>query len=226
MSRFSSCVFLALCSFSLGACSGDSTSSSLTATVTDTLGKSFQVSCTDGYCGLSPTDSNLKPLSCDEEYGATEAFALVWWTQIMRVHAIQIPESGYVSFNPAEPGHPVACATDADCAPSLFSTTAFTCQYGLCQYISIDNPMQTEDVIALCQADIPWPLSCPYLTNPLFAARMAEVAALCGPAPDCSKVPADCRHAVAPIAPTPVPDGGAPASPTLLDGGTGELDSV
>jgi hypothetical protein len=223
MPRFSSCVLLALFSVSLGACSSDATSSTLTSTVTDTLGKTFQVSCTDGYCGLSPTDSNLKPLSCDVEYGATEAFALVWWTQILRVHAIQIPESGYISFNAAEPGHPIACVTDADCAPSLFSDTAFTCQYGLCQYISASTPMQTEDVIALCQADIPWPTSCPYITDPLFAARMAEVAVLCGPNTACSKVPADCRQ---PVAPTSAPDGAAPPTPTPADGGASAVDSV
>jgi hypothetical protein len=218
-------VLLALASLSLAACSDDSSGSSLTSTITDTLGKTFQVSCTYGYCGLTPADTSLKPLSCDSEYGATEAFALVYWTQILRVHAIQVPTAGNISFNAAEPGHPVVCATDADCASELLSGTEFfkTCQYGICQDSSASKPMQTEDVIALCQADIPWPTSCPYLTDPLFAARLAEVAALCGSNTECSKVPAACLQ---PTAPTSIPDGAASPEPTPLDGGAGGLDAT
>jgi hypothetical protein len=196
------------------ACTDDSSSSSSVATgivVTDTLGKVFSVSVSGGFCSLTPADSTLKPLSCEEEYGAGEVFALVWGSQILRVHAVQIPMAGYVSFNPSEPGHPIACTTDADCAPSLFSPP-FTCQYGLCQYVSDVAPMQTIDVIALCQADLPWPTSCPYLTDPMFASRMAEVAALCGPNAACSKVPADCRQPGPPSAPPP-------PAPTAIDGG-------
>jgi hypothetical protein len=107
----------------------------------------------------------------------------------------------------------------------------YVCQEELCQSNSSTTPMTTTDVIALCQADIPWPLSCPYVTNVVFAQRMVEVGQLCGTAANCSTVPADCKQ------PTPVAprlDAGAPSAPELdagaapapgLDAGTNAIDS-
>jgi hypothetical protein len=221
MSRILLCGLLVVSSVVGIACTDSSSSSSSGSTgvvVTDTLGKVFSVSTTGAFYLLTPADPTLTPLSCESEYGATEVFALVWGTQILRVHAVQIPTAGYVSFNPSEAGHPIACATDADCAPTLFSP-AFTCQYGLCQYPGSDMSMQTVDVITLCQADLPWPTSCPYLTDPKFASRMAEVAALCGPNAACDKVPADCRQP----GPSSTPP---PPSPTAIDGSAGPVDGA
>ena len=204
------------------ACSSNTSSSAPTGvTLTDTLGNVFTLSTTSGFYGLTANDPNLTALSCETAYdGAVDAFALVPDSQILRVHSVQIPPYGYISFSPAEPGHPIACATDADCGPTLFSPP-FTCLYGLCQYISATTSMKTIDVIALCQADIPWPKTCPYVTNPSFAQRLTEIAAVCGSATNCSTVPADCRQPVpvtsAPdAAPVEAPvDAGAPA----VDGG-------
>jgi hypothetical protein len=217
-------MLLSLSSFH-AACAGSSSSNgspNAMMYVTDTLGKTFSVSCSsNSFCTLTPKDSSLKALSCDSEKGGTDTFALLYETQILTVHALLVPTAGYISLNAAEPARPVACATDADCLPDLFSSP-FTCQNGLCQYISIASPMQTVDVIALCQADIPWPKDCPYLTEPSFAKRMAEVAALCGSAAECSQVPADCRQ---PIAIAPAPDASAAPSAPSIDAGAGAVDS-
>jgi hypothetical protein len=193
--------------------------------VTDTLGKVFSVSCSTSLCTLTPQDSNLKPLSCDFEQDATDAFALLYGTRILTVHALLVPKTGNISLNAAEPARPVICETDIDCLPELF-TKPFTCQNKLCQYLGADMPMQTVDVIALCQADLPWPTSCPYVIDPAFAGRMAEVGALCGSASDCAKVPASCRQ---PTALEPVGsalDASPPSSPTPVDGGAGGLDAL
>lgn len=207
-----------------GACSSSSSSSLPTdLTVRDTLDKVYTVAY-PSYGGLSPKDANLKPISCENEYGATEQFVLVSLSQILQVHAVLVPSYGYISFNPAEPGRPIACTTDADCAPGLYNP-AYTCQNNLCQYVSADNPMQTLDVIALCQADLPWPTSCPSITDPKFARRMVEVADACGSATNCSNVPADCRQLVPPVAQS---DASVPQNPieSPIDGSTGEIDSM
>ena len=83
-------------------------------------------------------------------------------------------------------------------------------------------PMQTIDVIALCQADLPWPTSCPYITDPKFANRMVEVAAYCGSTAKCSNVPPDCRQ---PVAPAAQPDGGVVPQPAV-DTGVDPLDTM
>jgi hypothetical protein len=228
MSRISlSGLALALVVFQV-ACSSNSSSSTGPTTgmvVTDTLGKVYSVSCSTSLCTLTPKDANLKPLSCDFEQGGTDAFALLYGTRLLTVHALLVPTSGNISLNAAEPARPVACATDADCLPDLF-TKPFTCQNAICQYIGADMPMQTVDVIALCQADLPWPTSCPYLIDPTFAGRMAKVGALCGSASDCAKVPPECRQ---PTAPEPAPatglDASAPPSTTPLDAGAQAVDS-
>jgi hypothetical protein len=185
MSRISTFVLSASLITMAGACGGGSGG----RTVTDTLGKVFSVSCSKSrFCALTPQDSTLKPLSCDSNKPATDTFVLVWGTHILTAHAVAAPSSKVTSLNAAEPAHPIACKSDADCLPDLLSER-YDCVGGLCK---LTTDMLTVDVSALCQADIPWPTSCPYQTNPLFASRMAEVASLCGSTTVCSKVPADC----------------------------------
>ena len=114
----------------------------------------------------------------------------------------------------AEPARPLACGSDADCVPGL--SPPYTCQNGLCQSVTTTTPLTTTDVVALCQADIPWPKECPYLTNPQFAGRMAEVAAACTTkGNNCSTVPADCRQ---PLSVTPGLDAGITPAPALDSG--------
>lgn len=177
-------------------CSSSKPSSSAGAiTVRDTLENEFTALCSNGYCTLSPspTDSSLQPHSCDNDpNGGTDRFVLLWGARVLAVHAILDPASGGdILLNPAQPAHPIACVTAADCLQSV-SPVPYTCQAGLCQNLSAR--MTTVDVIALCQHDIPWPSECPYLTSPTFAFRMTEVAAACGSQTECSVVPPDCRQ--------------------------------
>jgi hypothetical protein len=168
---------------------------------------------------LTPKDTSHKPLSCASADGV-DTFVLTG-SKILTVHALMVLNYGGASFSDAEPARPVLCASDADCLPGL----GYVCQNQLCQSTSTAKPWTTTDVIALCQADIPWPLSCPYVTNAVFAERMIEVGELCAGTANCSKVPADCRQpepvapgldAGAPVAPGL--DAGAPVAPGL-DGG-------
>jgi len=206
---------LALASLLCG-CSSDTTSTGSNTVLTDTLGNVYSVSCSS-VCALTPTDSNLKPLSCDSESNSADTFLLVWGTQVLKIQALALPTYGTIAVNDAEPARPVACATDADCAPDLLSK-AYTCQNRICQYTPAGSSLKTSDVIALCQADLPWPTTCPYVTNPQFASRMAEVAAVCGSKTSCSTVPADCQQVVATVAPAPTIDAGVGAA---IDSGTG-----
>jgi hypothetical protein len=170
--------------------------------VADTLGTQFSVSCTVSFCTLTPKDSSLSARSCDLGNGPTDAFVLVW-NRIMRIHALRMPEDGNLQFSSADPGHPVVCTSDSDCQITSYT---FSCLEGLCQ--RTDTSLTTDDVIALCQADIAWPTSCPYISSQPFASRMVEVAASCGSKSECATVPADCRQPAA-VAPA---DGGAPPS--------------
>jgi hypothetical protein len=188
-------------------CSSDSSSSSARY-VADTLGNVYSVSCSS-FCTLTPKDTSHKPLSCASADGV-DTFVLTG-SRILTVHALMVLTYGGASFSDAEPARPVFCASDADCLPGL----GYACQNELCQKVSTTTPMTTTDVIALCQADIPWPLSCPYVTNPLFAERLTKVAEVCGSTTNCSTVPAECRQPE-PIAPGL--DAGAPVAPGL-DGG-------
>lgn len=216
MSRAS--LFALLVPFSLLhlACSSDSSSSGLSgALVADTLGNVYTVSCST-FCTLTPKDSSVKALSCNSGDG-TDSFVLTG-SQILTVHALLISSYGTTSFSAADPARPVACTSDADCIPGL--SPAYACQNGLCQRISATSPLTTVDVLALCQADIPWPKECFYLTDPKVAARVAEVAATCGASVSCAKVPADCRQ---PVAVTPGLDAGATQAPEIdsgVDSGT------
>jgi hypothetical protein len=197
-------------------CSSDTTSTGTNTVLTDTLGNVYSMSCSS-VCALTPIDTSLKPQSCANESNATDTFLLVWGTQILKVQALALPSYGTIAVSDAEPARPIACATDADCAPDLLSN-AYTCQNRLCQYTPAGSSMKTSDVITLCQADIPWPTTCPYVTNPQFASRMVEVAAACGAKTTCSTVPADCMQATATVPPAPTIDAGVGAA---IDSGAG-----
>lgn len=216
------------------ACSSSS-SSSTSGSVADTLGNVFSVSCSAGnYCTLTPKDTTLKPLSCASADGV-DTFVLTG-SRVLAVHALMVLTYGGASFSAAEPARPVVCGSDADCLPGL----GYVCQNALCQNTSVTKPLTTNDVVALCQADMPWPTSCPYVTNPSFVHALTEVAEVCGSAANCSTVPADCRQ-VTPVAPgldagasapgldgsavvAPGPDGGAAVVPGP-DADLGTVDS-
>ncbi len=192
------------------ACSSSSSSggSSPPAAVTDTLGYVFDANCSGGICTLTPEDPRIVPLACDSVQSG-DTFVMLW-SRILTIHVL-ILSTGPIEVNAAEPGHPVACTGDADCMPwdaTLGTTTyQYTCSNGICQDTA--KSLSPEDVITLCQADIPWPTSCPYVATEPFASRLVEVAATCGTIASCL-VPADCRQAI-PAA--PAPDGGAQPAP-------------
>lgn len=208
------CWFALLLSVSVACAGNDSTASAPNGVVTDTLGVRFDVDCSSGMCRLTPQDSQVTPLSCDWGGYGTDAFTFLL-SRLLIVHVIAVPPVGPLQASAAEPGHPVACTVDADCLPSGLGTSsgvlALSCRNGLCQDTS--KPLSTNDIIALCQADIPWPKSCPYLTTLPFAARLAEIAATCGASTYCDEVPADCRQVdAAPVA--PAIDAGEPSGPS------------
>jgi hypothetical protein len=124
-------------------------------------------------------------------------------------------------MGPAEPSHPVACIADKDCSVWNASISGvdynFTCLNSICQAASL--ALSPNDVITLCQADIPWPSSCPYITSQPFASRMVEVGDLCGVGKSsCSAVPSGCKQ---PTAATAAIDAGARA----IDAGATAIDS-
>jgi hypothetical protein len=200
----------------LGCSSGPSSSATGSLVVTDTLGNTFAVSCSSSLCALTPKTTTLTPYSCSVGSG-TDAFVIVW-SRVLMIHAMNVFSGSAVEFNSAEPAHPVACAADSDCTPWNATINAidykYTCVNEICQAASLD--LTTNDVIVLCQADIPWPSGCPYITSSLFASRMAEVGVACGLSKACSVVPADCKQPV----PSSGVDGGAPAQPGIDSGAT------
>jgi hypothetical protein len=193
----------------LGCSSSSSSGSPQVPTVTDTLGHVFDVNCSGGICTLTPEDPIVKPLACDS-VASGDTF-VVLWSRILTIHTLILSSSGPIELNAAEPGKPLACTSDANCTPwnATLGTTnyQYTCTNGICQDPAIS--LSPEDVITLCQADIPWPSACPYVATEPFASRLVEVAATCGSAAVCS-VPADCLQ-VTPA--TPAPDGGAQPAP-------------
>jgi hypothetical protein len=224
MSRITKLSFTSLNIFTLlalVACSSSSTPPNTTATVvTDTLGWKYDVGCSGGLCILSPRGT-LQPKTC-ESGGGTESFILVP-EPLLSIYAAIVPASGIVQLSAAEPSRPVACVSDADCLPDGMVATgaSYACTNGLCQCSNSlcaskgpgGNPL-VYDILTLCQADLQWPDSCPYITSPRYANRIAEVGALCGAAEYCAFVPADCRQL------TPPADGGGQPTPvTPLDGG-------
>ncbi len=211
------------------ACTSSPSSAAVATVVTDTLGKKFSVSCSTSYCSLTSQDPNITPLSCEYAYGS-DAFILVPGS-ILTVMALQITQSGDIPLNNADPAHPVACSTDAACLSPGYTVTVgsatmpYSCLDGICQLPG--QALLTSDVIALCQYDIDWPKSCPYITNPKFAARLEEVSASCGSNTNCATVPADCLQPNAPLdGGTLDAGGGAPeAGGSALDAGATSLDA-
>jgi hypothetical protein len=213
MSRITRLFVLTIPLASAVACSsGSSSVGSPVDTVTDTLGYVFNVNCSGGICALTPQDPKVKPLACDGVLSG-DTFVILW-SRILTIHVLVLSSSSSIQVSAAEPSHPVACTSDADCTPwnvTLGSTSyQYTCLNGICQDSALT--LGPEDVITLCQADIPWPSACPYVATEPFASRLVKVAATCPPGSSgksCS-VPADCRQ-VTPA--PPVPDGGAQPAP-------------
>jgi hypothetical protein len=190
--------------------------------VTDTLGNKFNVDCSSGLCVCTPLDGSLTANSCVGGSGS-DAFVLAPFS-VLSIYALFVSSYGGVQLSAANPSHPAACTGDADClpggVPTSRGTATYGCRNGLCQCTTTvctntDGNPSTYDVLTLCQADIPWPKACPYVTSPRYASRIAEVAAVCGSQDTCGTVPADCRQLTA-VA--PAIDGGAPPA-SGVDGG-------
>jgi len=205
---------LSVALLTLGCTNNPSSSIPGSLVVTDTLGNSFAVSCSSSLCTLTPKDPTLVPYSCSVGYG-TDAFVILW-SRVLMIHTMNVVSGSAVEFSSAEPTHPVACSADADCSPWNATISGvdytYTCVNNICQSVALN--LSTNDVIALCQANIRWPTGCPYITSNPFASRLAEVGVACGLSTTCSTVPADCMQ---PTATTGL-DGGAPAQ-TGIDSG-------
>lgn len=214
MARIMKTLVLSVALFALGCSSSSSSPDPGSLVVTDTLGNAFTASCSSSLCALTPKDPNLTPNSCSVGYGG-DAFVILW-SRILMIHTMNVVSGSAVEFNSAEPSRPVACTADADCSPWNATRSGadykYTCANGICQAVSLS--LSTNDVITLCQADIPWPAGCPYITSSPFAARMAEVGVACGLNKTCSTVPADCKQ---PLAAAGV-DAGAPAQSGIDSG--------
>jgi hypothetical protein len=206
------------CLLALPACTSTPSSGATQGTVTDTLGLKFDVDCSSGPCLLTPQNPAIVPKSCTSGSGK-DVFVLAL-DPLLAIYALHVPFSGEMALNAADPSHPVACASDADClAPGIIMgavTNTYTCQSGLCllkqscfsgSCTPWDGVLLTYDVLTLCQADLPWPTACPYITSQPYAGRIAAVADGCGSHDTCSTVPPACRQ-LAGAAPVPV-DGGS-----------------
>jgi hypothetical protein len=225
MSKLTPAIALpALCALLAACTSNPSTGTTTQAVVTDTLGLRFNVDCSSGVCVLVPQNSAITPWACGSS-GGSDVFVLVF-DPLLAIYAMHVPASGSLDLNAADPSHPVGCATDADClAPGITIgtvTNSYTCQSGVCLLKEScynggckpwDGQLLTYDVLTLCQADLPWPTSCPAITSQPYASRVAAVADACGPHPTCTTVPAVCRPATTPI------DGGQAGN--AIDGGNG-----
>ena len=222
MSRKNIVGLLSLLPITLIACAGSSpTVSTPVPTVTDTRGTEFAVSCSSSMCTLTVQDPSIKPLSCDSAYG-TDAFAMLW-SRVLSIHVLNVPSAGGPSqISAAEPGHPVACTATSECSrwDATIGTIAyqFVCQNGICQDPS--KELTTNDVITLCQADIRWPSSCPYITSQPFADRLAAIARSCDASGQCANVPSSCWQPTEPGQPVSTVDGGAGA----VDSGAAAVD--
>lgn len=224
MSRITKLGFLSCIVVMLAACSSGSSASNGTAmVVTDTLGWKYDVSCGGGLCALTPHNTSLLPKTCESGSG-TEAFILVPYP-LLSIYAAIVPASGLVQLSAAEPSRPVACVSDTDCLPdgTVAMGASYACTNGLCQCSNSvcasmgpnGNPL-VYDILTLCQADLKWPESCPYITSQPYANRIAEVATLCGAGEYCDAVPADCRQLTPPAS---ADGGGQPAPVAPVDGG-------
>jgi hypothetical protein len=224
MLRITNLSFLSLIVLALADCASGSTSSDgTTMVVTDTLGWKYDVGCSGGLCMLSPHNTSLVPKTCETGSGV-ESFILVA-DPLLSIYAAVVPASGVVQLSAAEPSRPVACVSDTDCLPAgmVAMGASYACTNGLCQCsnsVCASNGQNGDplvyDVLTLCQADLKWPESCPYITSQPYANRIAEVATLCGTGNYCTAVPADCRQLTS-VAPA---DGGTQPTPeTPIDGG-------
>ncbi|HEY5282353.1 MAG TPA: hypothetical protein VIM14_06145, partial [Polyangia bacterium] len=143
----------------------------------------------------------------------------------------QVTPAGDLQLSAANPARPVVCTTDAEClAPELQVSVnkvavAFSCLNGLCQLPP--QSLMTMDVVALCQADIPWPASssCPYVTLPQFASRLVEVSSVCGSTLTCATIPADCRQLVPAVDAGAVPAVDAGSVPAMDAGSVPAVDA-
>src|SRR5450631_1165093 len=216
MARIMKTLLLSVALLALGCSSDPSSPIPGSLVVTDTLGNAFAVSCSSSLCALTAKEPTLLPYSCSVGYG-TDSFVILW-SRVLMIHTMNIVSGSAVEFNSGEPTHPVACTADADCTPWNATISAvdyrYTCVNDICQ--SVSQNLSTNDVIALCQSDIPWPTGCPYVTSSLFASRMAEVGVACGMNNSCSTVPADCKQPTA----TAAVDGGVPAQIGIDSGAT------
>jgi hypothetical protein len=204
----------------LSACTSTSTSGPAQATLTDTLGLRFDMNCS-GLCALTPQNAAITPKSCANGSGY-DVFLLAL-DPLLSIYALRVTSSGELQLNAASPSHPVACTTEADClAPGITMggvTNSYTCQSGVCLLEETcladsctpwDGLLLTYDVLTLCQADLPWPTACPYITSQPYADRIAAVGDACGAHNTCATVPAACRQLTS-AAPAAV-DGGVPAA--------------
>jgi hypothetical protein len=222
MSQITKLSFRSLIVLTLASCSSGSTSNTAMV-VTDTLEWKYDVSCGGGLCALSPQNTGLLPKTCETGSG-TESFILVA-DPLLSIYAAVVPASGLVQLSAAEPSRPVACVSDTDCLPDgmVAAGASYACSNGLCQcsnsFCASKGPGGAPlvyDILTLCQADLPWPTQCPYITSQPYANRIAEVATLCGAGEYCAAVPADCRQ----LAPAATVDGGGqPAPVPPVDGG-------
>lgn len=233
MVRIANPVPLALSLSLFCSCLSSPSSSPVTlGVVKDTLGKQFTVSCSTYFCELVPTDPTMNyraqggPVTCTSS-GGTDTFTLLAG-RILTVHLMNYIAPGTLIFNPADPAHPVACAGDADCTPGNMATSIRSCSYacvnGICQDLGVD--LQEQDIVTLCQADIPWPTTCPYVASQPFASRLAAIAALCEGLTNCQRIPADCWQVVAPADAAPPASGTVDGSPADGEPGGGELDGM
>jgi hypothetical protein len=196
------------------ACTSGASSTGSPRLVTDTLGNAFDASCSGALCTLTPRDGDIVAKSCSGG-GGSDAFVLAL-DPLLAIYAWRVSPTGSVQIDGAAPSRPLACTSDADCLAPGISTDAVTfsyaCANGLCRCTSAactspDGNLFTYDVLTLCQADLPWPTSCPYLTSRPFADRIVEVASVCGAKDTCATVPASCRQLASPAV-SPIDGGG------------------
>ncbi len=214
MSRFSSVALLAVGLGPLFGCVSDKSTSSDSSdpVFTDSVNVKYTLSCSGSICVANPLDSSIEPLTCQLQDDGQDVFALVR-AHVAAVAAVHISPLGDLVVSDAYPSRPLVCTSDAEC-PNSTNTggaipTTFTCLNGLCQYPA--REVATDDVIALCQADIPWPTSCPYITTDPFASRLAAIARTCRAGANCTTVPPECRQLTAPPDAGTTPDAAAPS---------------
>jgi hypothetical protein len=197
------------------ACAGDGSSSSSAnkLTIQDSVGVQFSLDCSSGVCVATPANAGVSAHSC-QIGGGYDIFVLLQ-SQILSVGAVRVTASGDLVFNEGSPARPLVCTSNAGCPNAVSTNSAlshpYTCLNGLCQDIAGDLTFGTDDVVSLCQADLPWPTGCPYILSKDYADRLAAISQNCVPGVNCTTIPPVCRR---PDVPVSTPDA-APA--TKLD---------